>query len=316
MKRMLLLALVVLALAPGTWLRSTPPPDDFRPILDFEPLDLPLARAGAVELVGVWQLTSPNTHFGSYSALVPVEGGRLLAVSDRGRWLEFSPGRGDPRFGVLGGDIEPDKRQVDAEAATSDSEGRIWLAYEGNNTIERYAPGLAAPERVRPPAMLLWPGNRGPEAMTRLPDGRFVVIGEGSPEWLGAGYPGLLFGGDPVEGARAVKFGFLPPEDFRATDMATLPDGRVLVLMRKIVWVAPPRFATALAVVDPAEIGDGASVRGRVIAKLGTDIPHDNFEGLAVVPDSDGALTLWLISDDNGAMLQETLLYRLRWRPD
>ena len=29
-----------------------------------------------------------------------------------------------------------------------------------------------------------------------------------------------------------------------------------------------------------------------------------------------GGLTLWIISDDNGASFQRTLLYKLRWDPD
>ena len=54
-------------------------------------------------------------------------------------------------------------------------------------------------------------------------DGRFIVIGEGSPDWLGKGYPALLFSGDPVERAQSIAFGFVAPEGYRATDMAALP---------------------------------------------------------------------------------------------
>ena len=41
----------------------------------------------------------------------------------------------------------------------------------------------------------------------------------------------------------------------------------------------------------------------------------DNYEGLAVAPGPDGALVLWLISDDNKATFQRTLLLKLLWRP-
>jgi hypothetical protein len=53
-----------------------------------------------------------------------------------------------------------------------------------------------------------------------------------------------------------------------------------------------------------------------VLGTIDGGLPRDNFEGLAVVPETDGALTLWLISDDNTAALQRTLLYKLRWQPD
>lgn len=318
--RLALLALVALGLAPGTWLRDQSPVDDLRPILRMVPVPVPASRAGAVTIEGVWHLTSPNVHFGSYSALAALPNGTLLAVSDKGRWLRFTPpGRGEPkpRFGVVGGEVVSDKRAVDAEAMVVDGGGgRVWLAFEGANAVERYGSDLLGAERAAPAPMARWPGNRGPEAMTRLADGDFIVLGEGSPDWLGEGYPALLFGGDPVEGAEALRFGFAPPAPYRATDMATLPDGRVLILLRAIEAVIPPRFSARLALADPATIRAGRAWRGTELARFGLELPTDNFEGLAVEPGSEGALTLWLISDDNGAALQRTLLYRLRWDPD
>lgn len=318
--RLALLAMLALGLAPGTWLHEAIPPPDFRPVLTRETLPLPTRSAGELTIEGVWRLTSPNIHFGSYSALAALPDGGLLAVSDRGRWLRFTPpgrvGRG-PRFGVVGDQVVTDKRRVDAEAMTlHPASGRVWIAYEGVNTIERLGLELGPSKHVRPPEMASWPANAGPEAMTRLRDGRFIILGEGSPQWLGDGYPGLLFAGDPVDGAKAEEFGFVPPDSYRATDMATLPDGRVLILLRAIEGVIPPRFSAKLLVADPAGIRAGKAWRGEEIATFGLTLPTDNFEGLAVEPREDDTLTLWLISDDNGAALQRTLLYRLRWKPE
>lgn len=318
--RLALLALMALGLAPGTWLREAIPPPDFRPILTLEPLHVPTRNTGELTIEGVWHLTSPNSHFGSYSALAALPNGSLLAVSDRGRWLRFTPpGRAGPppRFGVIGGEVVSDKRRVDAEAMTLDlASEQVWIAYEGANSVDRLGLDLGESRHVRPPEMKDWPNNAGPEAMTRLRDGRFIILGEGSPQWLGDGYPGLLFAGDPVESAKAEEFGFVPPDSYRATDIAALPDGRVLILLRAIEGVIPPRFSARLLVADPSAITPGNTWRGREIARFGLDLPTDNFEGLAVVPRADGSLTLWLISDDNGATLQRTLLYRLRWNPD
>lgn len=318
--RLTALALIALALAPGTWLRSAIPPDDLRPILHFNAVPFPASRSSAVTLEGVWHLTSSNMHFGSYSGLAALPDGTLLTVSDKGRWLRFTPpGRNGPapRFGVIGPAVVSDKRQVDAEAITASIGGeRLWIAYEGANSIARYGPDLTGSTRVEPDGMARWGGNSGPEAMTRLADGRFIVIGEGSPDWLGEGYPALLFRGDPADGAKATAFGFVPPGAYRATDMATLPDGRVLILLRAIEGVFPPRFSAVLVVADPGAITSGGMWRGDEIAHFELDLPTDNFEGLAVEPAADGALTLWLISDDNGAALQRTLLFQLRWIPD
>ena len=49
------------------------------------------------------------------------------------------------------------------------------------------------PGGMEPPAMRDWAANGGPEAIARLPDGRFIVLSE-DPPWLSAGErPGLLF---------------------------------------------------------------------------------------------------------------------------
>src|SRR5690606_34492929 len=105
------------------------------------------------------------------------------------------------------------------EAVTSDPRtGRLWAAYENSNLIERRGPAGAV-ERVRPAAMQDWPSNAGPEAMVRLADGRFVVLSEGRASWMSTVTDGLLFPGDPVDGAEPVRFRFAPPRGSRPVDM-------------------------------------------------------------------------------------------------
>src|SRR5262249_24481649 len=100
------------------------------------------------------------------------------------------------------------------------------------------------------------------------------------------------------------RFTLVGPSGFRPTDMAQLPDGRLLILMRKLLWPAPARFAGRIVVADPHELDHGNLLHGAVVAKLSSSLPVDNFEGLAIEPRADGKVTVWLISDDNGALSQ------------
>ncbi|RXZ65216.1 esterase-like activity of phytase family protein [Pelagerythrobacter rhizovicinus] len=316
--RLLAILTIVVFAAPGTWLR-TPPVQDLRPILDIAPIEVDQLRIGEFAIEGVWELRSPNSHFGGYSALLALPDGRLLAASDRGRFLRFAPPGATPHapeFGAIGGDATENKHAVDAEALAGDAESnRIWVAYEGRNSIVRFDPELVEGESVSPPAMEGWSSNSGPEALARLPDGRFLVLQEGRPDLSEQRHEALLFPGDPVEGAAPLEFRYAPPAGYRPVDAASLPDGRVLILHRAVTLGLPYAFATRIAVADPATIRAGEVWRGREIGAIAAPLPADNFEGIAAVPRPDGSMTVWLISDDNTAVLQRTLLYRLRWRP-
>ena len=151
--------------------------------------------------------------------------------------------------------------------------------------------------------------------MARLADGRFIVLSEGDSRWLAEGGPGLVFDADPTAGAEALSFRFVPPPGFNPVDMAALPDGRVLVLLRAVEWGVPPAFVGKLVVADPAEIREGQAWPWRALADLRDPLPTDNYEGLAVEVDASGAAILWLISDDNQMRVQRTLLLKLRWDP-
>jgi hypothetical protein len=96
--------------------------------------------------------------------------------------------------------------------------------------------------------------------------------------------------------------------------MAQLPDGRVLILLRKVDWGIPPAFSGKLMIADPSTIRQGERWRAEPVAELEEPLPTDNYEGLAVDSDERGGVVLWLISDDNRARFQRTLLLKLLWR--
>lgn len=321
MRRAFLLLLLGSLLALTWWRTPRPPRLPELPFVTFTPLDTDgLERLPAgMTLAGAWQLTGRNDHFGGYSALVPLGEGRFLAGSDRGRFLRFSdPTRGSPatEMGWLAPERNADKTMVDIESLTRDAAtGRIWAGYEGYNAIERLTPDLRLSRRVRPAAMRDWPSNGGPEGMTRLRDGRFIVLAETPSGWFDETSPAVLFPRDPVVVVKPIRFRFKAPQGYRATDIAQLPDGRVLMVARSVKLGLPPHFSGKLLLADPRTIKAGKVWSGKEIALLDGAVPMDNFEGLAIVPLAEGAVEIWLVSDDNTSLLQRTLLLKLRWTP-
>jgi hypothetical protein len=319
--RLALLSLVILGSLPIWWREvQVAQPLQQSQVLTLTRLAVPPIDLGPLQVHGAWLLDSPNTYFGGYSALTMVDGGRLLAASDSGRRLQFTvPGQGPPRpqFDHFAAPELGEKYSADIEAVARDPRsGALWVAYEYTNRIERFDRAFKPKGSVQPAAMRRWRSNSGPEAMARLDDGRFIVLAESGGGWFGETVPALLFAADPVAGNAEKVFRFRPPSGFRPVDMAPLPDGRVLILLRRVLWGLPPRFAGRLVIADPATIRSGQEWSGSVLADLNAPLPSDNYEGLAVAPGADGTLTLWLISDDNNVTFQRTLLLALRWKPD
>lgn len=318
----LLVLCILLAL---NWLRSDLPKFDkhlwIRAVPDALPPPATLAQhLGPFHLEAAWELQSRTGGFGSYSALLPRQDGRLEAVSDLGYRLAFSPPGEKPgplsQKLILQGNVPKTGR--DFESATGDAEtGTIWLATENTNRIYRFGRDWKLEGSVAPRGMAGWKGNSGPESMVRLADGRFLVLCECFTGWTDQSrHPALIFPGDPlVHANEAVDFIVDGASGFRPVDMAQMPDGRVLVLMRALVWPMPQRFAGRIAIGDPKAIREGGVWQLHTVASLSSNLRIDNFEGLAIVPRTDGKLTVWLISDDNLSKLQRTLLWKLAVDP-
>ena len=116
----------------------------------------------------------------------------------------------------------------------------------------------------------------------------------------------FLYSGDPVEaGSQTTPFGYRAPEGYRPTDATLLPDGRLLILNRRIGL--PQGFSAKLALLDPAKIESDKAITPQVIATLASPLLVDNMEGLAVTEEN-GRIIVWMISDDNFTALQRTIL--------
>ncbi|WP_054531393.1 esterase-like activity of phytase family protein [Erythrobacter sp. SG61-1L] len=322
--RIVLAVLLALGLAPGIVWRSAPPVPDSSQRIAYVRLPIPegdAARIGGPDspvMTGAWRIESPNSRFGSYSALLADGKDGFLAFSDQGGFLRapFPGQRGQVKIGRALPGAGHFKQMQDIESATSDPAGDyIWLGLEGRNAIIRVKRDLSGAQTVRPLQMKLWPENGGPESLLRLSDGRFLTLAESPYSWSTGGSPALLFPGDPLKGEEGLEFRFSPPEGYLPTDIKQLPDGRVLILMRGI-GLFPPRFTAKLALADLADIREGEPWPWQEVGTIDRPFPLDNYEGLVVAGGKAGApLTLWIISDDNGGeMLQHTLLLRLSWQ--
>lgn len=271
-------------------------------------------RVGALTYLGGWELRSDNSRFGGISGMVALPDGRFLALSDAGTLIGFTPGRAgkmaDSFIAALPGVSEDsDYRDFDSEGMTRDPDsGRIWISYEARHAIRRMPASLSRIDGVKRLAFAKnWRANGGVETLVRLADGRFLIISETHSRPDGS-HSAYLFSGDPVEtGSRVMPFGYRAPNGYRPTDAALLPDGRILILNRRIAF--PDGFSAKLTLVDPAMIKEDAAVQPQRLAALAAPLLVDNMEALAVTQ-QDGRLIVWMLSDNNFSAMQRSLLLK------
>ncbi|MFU7527032.1 esterase-like activity of phytase family protein [Qipengyuania sp. ASV99] len=314
--RILLIGAVALGLAPGTFLRSQIDPDPADPGIAITALSDHNGITGTLEVTGLWQLRAKHPFFGGFSALVADDNGGLLAGSDRGWTLRIPVEGGEPsasaaEFSYFAQKRDSFEEMVDLEAMSRDpATGILWSAYENFNALQRDTPDGATARRA-PPEMQGWSANSGPETMVRLAGGAFILLGE-APEQSGLSTrPGLLFASDPIDVLTPIQFRFRSPPGYSPVDATALPDGSVLILLRRVQISIPAVFDTAIMRADPAAITPGGEWSGEIIAQLSGPVLGENFEGIAYVA---GESAIYLIADDNLSMFQRSLLLRLGWR--
>jgi hypothetical protein len=275
-------------------------------------------KMGAVELLGAWQLTGRSSEFGNFSTLGQFADGTMVTLGDKGGILWFKPldskGPWRTRIGqVFGGDWRYVHTESDAESTIIDPASQDMLvAYEASKSFYRMHPDLSGRVAIDQPELLTWPPNMGPETMVRLADGRVLVVAEGNTGgyWNRHSHPAMLFPGIPrpneVPGRVTVEM----PEGFRPTDATSLPDGRILILGRKVTLLG---FFSTISIADPGALRDGGALQTRQIARIADSRIRENYEGMTAVHERDGSTTLWLISDSNLMVwAQRTLVLKLR----
>ncbi len=321
MYRLLLLAIVVVGLAPGTLIRTPTGLQSDVAVVAVTPVTSREGVEGALTLTGAWELSSAHGWFGGFSALVASGPDSLIAGSDRGWLLDLdlsgaAPAAVPGSFRFIGQRVSSREEIVDLEALARDPDtGTLWAAFENFNLITRIGADGTRDNR-KPAAMRDWSKNSGPETMARLAGGRFLILAEGAERSGMVDRPALLFASDPVASPRPpLAFLFVPEPGYDAVDATQLPDSRLLILLRRVTYSIPAQFDTAIALADPASIRPGKPWRARVIQRLSGDVFGDNFEGIAFIPDpADPARgAVWVIADDNFSAFQRNLLVRFSW---
>lgn len=275
-------------------------------------------RLGPLEFRGGLALRALDDSFGGLSGLEISDGGdRLTAVSDKGSWFTATlsydaAGRLDgiaegaitPMLG-LDGDPILGTRKGDAESLRYDGHGGYLVGFEQQHRLWRYpaASSLddAMPTEISmPPSLRHAPNNGGLEAVASLPDGRIVAVTEEFRRDAGHVF------GWVVDDGTFKTFHYPVDEDFRPTDMAALPEGRMLVLERR--YVPPLDLSVRLRTFRIESLDESRIPRPRLLAELSWPLNIDNFEGLAVRTDAEGKTLVYLLSDDNFNLMQRTLL--------
>jgi hypothetical protein len=291
------------------------------PITGFDVRDGSRRHFGLLEFRGGLVLRSSDRNFGGLSAIrVASDGAHFIALTDRGWWLRgrivYDGARPrDIADAEMAPILGPDGRPItargwyDTEAIAEDG-GTLYVAIERVHQIVRFSygkEGLLARGRAIPvpPALRGLPSNRGLEAMVFVPKGlplagTLIAISERGLK--GATDVSAFLIGGPSPGSFAVK----RTADYDVSDAALVPGSDVLLLLeRKFSWTSG--LAVRIRRIALAAIKPDAVVDGPVLfeADLGYEI--DNMEGLSVHR-AGGEIVLTLVSDDNFAFFQRTLL--------
>jgi hypothetical protein len=308
-----------------------PAPDKHKPgqaqagalLVDARPLPLSTSgspspnKVGLLPFLGAWMLTSGNESFGGLSSLRVDDDGRIIALSDSGMLMGFSLGPDDrhrPFIAPL--PIKPEERDRpwwvwDSESMAYDpATDRYWVGFELQQRICRYAPRFSRVEACRIwPEIEAWPKTGSIESLARLPDGRFLAIGEMAMTSDGY-HDTLLFAGDPADPATPspIHLRYSPPQGYRPTDAVALDNRHLIVLNRRLTL--QDLFTATIAIIElPEQPTPGARLQARTLARLAPPLLADNFEGIALSHEQ-GQPRLWIISDDNHEFFQRTLLLK------
>jgi hypothetical protein len=277
------------------------------------------SRFGSLQFLGGLDLVSRDRRFKGLSGIeVSPDGSIAYIVSDEGHFVRARLLHRDGRLAdITDVDLTPilagraiEKRESDAEDLTLDPEGadEALIVFERRSTpLIRFRLGSDGPGNPRlvdvPHEATHLPGNKGLESVAFLPPrphwpGRILVIAERPPRGAGGVIPGWIAG--------VGALGVVRRDDFDVTSARFLPDGDLMLLERRY----RPGIGVAMRLrrVAGEALRPGSKLDGDIVLEAGMIYQIDNMEGLAVHRNAEGRTVLTLVSDDNGSILQRTLI--------
>ncbi len=274
---------------------------------------------GKMRFMSGIELSSENENFGGFSGLlISTDGKRLTAITDQGYRLTASLERNDlggvialndgdiaPLTGTDGKPLKDDKKHTDAEGLTRRTNGEICISFERKHRLYCYPAGrdpltgkaqkVPLPDNIKNTSR-----NGGLEAVTGIDNGRLLVLTEKYRD-ENDNFIGWILGADEPEPLNYEAVGVLMP-----VDLATLPDGNVLILGRHFSVLSG--VTNRLGWIDGSTVEPGALLKSRELMRLRAPYNVDNYEALAIWQSDTGKLFVHILSDDNFNPLQRTLL--------
>ncbi len=250
--------------------------------------------------------------FGGFSGLAVLDEGKsLIAISDRGTWVEADLRRdrdgsltgasltaSGPILGVRGTALQGE--EADAEDLAIAPDGSVYLSFEHFHRVRRY-PSLGGPAgTVRGPREFeSLQSNSGLEALTFDAEGTLYAIPERSGAWERP-FPIYRL----RDGVWDSTLSIPRRGKLLVTGADFGPDGRLYLVERHFQFLGGFAIRVRSFAPGPDGFGDEKTL---LETRLGDSL-LDNMEGISVWRDEKGQIRATLMSDDNFNALQRTIL--------
>ena len=296
-----------------------------KPILHFLPSKPDQKIFGKLEFLGGLVLQSKDKHFGGISgARFSPKDGKLLAVTDKGRFLTFNLDRNEnmphnvsdvtiTRLRGQSGKKLTGKYDKDAESLEI-AGNKILVGFERNDRIEFYRrkDNKLKPSKTKKVIDLNPLGftlNKGPEAIAHAPKaspiaGKILAFAEFLPNHNN-NHSGYILDGKTIERLSMTESGA-----YSLTDAAFLANGDLLMLERRFSIFSG--ISMRIRRFGAQSINTGAVIDGEVLIEVYGKHEIDNMEAMALSLMTDGSTRVTLLSDDNFSSDQRTILLEFR----